>query len=492
MLENLDLYRSREKSFFYRLIILYVNNDVLATQSTFSRPSSSVNVENYSAISSIKKQKTEYETKLKFFLLNQNCQCDFDKLEAYFLQEQNDTSNEHLFSLHYAIVLGKLGQHESALETFVKNGFYTDAENYCETIYSNGKIQLAHDLYRRLIEFYLKKSNDGNLNENSLKTILRIVNNASERLDPVQTLEILPGQLKLNNLKDFIEHALQTCSTNKRSSQLERNLLFLKLLRTQSNRISSENHSFVIDADSTCARTECTQPFTSTQAVMDFEEFIESLESLPIDLSRNLRLLRELDDKSLSLKSECSTIATKYQQTKSHDEKYNLIQTLNDLQSRRLLHANEKITLANQAYEMVEKHIRRLDDVLEELAAQPQINSTTNRKKKRTISTNDDINSNKKRRKIDKPLNQVQNKTSIKKKEQQSQELTKVEPVGLDLFPIDPYEPRYCICNQVSFGRMIACDNPHCQIEWFHFACVKLEEEPKGKWFCEKCRSISN
>jgi hypothetical protein len=218
---------------------------------------------------------------------------------------------------------------------------------------------------------------------------------------------------------------------------------------------------------------------------MDFDEFIESLESLPIDLSRNLRLLRELDDKSLSLKSECSTIATKYQQIKSHDDKYNLIQTLNDLQSRRLLHADEKITLANQAYEMVEKHIRRLDDVLEELAAQPQIIPANNRKKKRTISSNDDLNSNKKRRKIEKPLNQVQNKTSIKKKEQ---EMTKVEPVGLDLFPIDPYEPRYCTCNQVSFGRMIACDNPQCQIEWFHFACVKLEEEPKGKWFCEKCR----
>ncbi|CAF1196424.1 unnamed protein product [Rotaria sordida] len=242
----------------------YEDNDVLATQS------SAVNVEDYSAISSIKKQKTDYENKLKFFLLNQNCQCDFDKLEAYFLQEQNDTSNEHLFSLHYAIVLGKLGRHELALETFVKNGFYTDAERYCETMYSNGNIQLAHDLYRRLIEFYLKKSNDGNLNENSLKTILRIVNNASERLDPVQTLEILPGQLKLNNLKDFIEHALQTCSTNKRSSQLERNLLFLTLLRTQSKRISSENHSYVIDADSTCARTGCTQPFTATQAVVRF------------------------------------------------------------------------------------------------------------------------------------------------------------------------------------------------------------------------------
>jgi hypothetical protein len=222
---------------------------------------------------------------------------------------------------------------------------------------------------------------------------------------------------------------------------------------------------------------------------MDFDEFIESLESLPIDLSRNLRLLRELDDKSLTLKSECSSIATKYQQTKSHDDKYNLVQILNDLQSKRLLHADEKNTLANQAYEMVEKHIRRLDDVLEELANQPQIIPANNRKKKRTISSNDDMNSNKKRRKLDKPLNQVQNRTpTIIKKREQQHNMMKVEPVGLDLFPIDPYEPKYCMCNQVSFGRMIACDNPQCQIEWFHFACVKLEEEPKGKWFCEKCR----
>jgi tetratricopeptide (TPR) repeat protein len=248
---------------------VYTDDDFVATQSS-ATGSTPGDIENYSAIFSIKKQKTDYETKLKFFLLNQNCQCDFDKLEAYFPREQSDSSDEHLFSLPYAIVLGKLGRHEAALEIFVKNGFYTDAERYCETIYSNGNIQLARELYRKLIEHYLKKSNDGSLNENSLKTILRIVNNASERLDPVQTLEILPGQLKLNSVKDFIEHSLQTCSMNKRSSQLERNLLFLKLLRTQSKRIGSENHSFTIDADASCARSECTQPFTATQAVVRF------------------------------------------------------------------------------------------------------------------------------------------------------------------------------------------------------------------------------
>lgn len=225
---------------------------------------------------------------------------------------------------------------------------------------------------------------------------------------------------------------------------------------------------------------------------MDFEDFIESLESLPIDLSRNLRLLRELDEKSLTLKGDCSSTADKYRQAESHDEQYQLIQTLNDLQARRLLHADERITLANQAYEMVEKHIRRLDDVLEELAARPPTAAaptTTNRKKKRTNSMNDESTNQKKRRKLDKPLNQVQNKTSVKKKESTEMKNKIVEPIGLDHFPIDPYEPRYCICNQVSFGRMVACDNPQCPIEWFHFACVKLEEEPKGKWFCEKCRS---
>ena len=38
-----------------------------------------------------------------------------------------------------------------------------------------------------------------------------------------------------------------------------------------------------------------------------------------------------------------------------------------------------------------------------------------------------------------------------------------------DEFPIDPNEPTYCLCNQVSFGEMIACDNDdviHHIISW--------------------------
>ncbi|CAO0795599.1 unnamed protein product [Mucor circinelloides] len=52
---------------------------------------------------------------------------------------------------------------------------------------------------------------------------------------------------------------------------------------------------------------------------------------------------------------------------------------------------------------------------------------------------------------------------------------------------IDPNEPKYCYCNQVSFGDMVACDGDNCEKEWFHYACVGLAEPPVGKWYCDDC-----
>lgn len=49
-------------------------------------------------------------------------------------------------------------------------------------------------------------------------------------------------------------------------------------------------------------------------------------------------------------------------------------------------------------------------------------------------------------------------------------------------------EPLYCVCREISYGQMIMCDNDACQIEWFHFNCVKLSNKPKGKWYCPLCR----
>jgi hypothetical protein len=39
-------------------------------------------------------------------------------------------------------------------------------------------------------------------------------------------------------------------------------------------------------------------------------------------------------------------------------------------------------------------------------------------------------------------------------------------------------EPRYCYCNEISFGEMVACDNDACPREWFHLSCVGLTKPP--------------
>ncbi|EPE10273.1 phd-finger domain-containing protein [Ophiostoma piceae UAMH 11346] len=60
---------------------------------------------------------------------------------------------------------------------------------------------------------------------------------------------------------------------------------------------------------------------------------------------------------------------------------------------------------------------------------------------------------------------------------------------------IDPNEPRYCLCNRVSFGLMIQCDNvENCKQEWFHLECVDLTAVPARttKWYCPDCRVLLN
>ncbi|KAE8145843.1 inhibitor of growth proteins N-terminal histone-binding-domain-containing protein [Aspergillus avenaceus] len=51
----------------------------------------------------------------------------------------------------------------------------------------------------------------------------------------------------------------------------------------------------------------------------------------------------------------------------------------------------------------------------------------------------------------------------------------------------------YCTCRSVSHGDMVACDNDHCEFEWFHWKCVGLTREPAGKWYCPQCAAkLSN
>ncbi|RMZ67254.1 PHD finger domain [Pyrenophora seminiperda CCB06] len=75
---------------------------------------------------------------------------------------------------------------------------------------------------------------------------------------------------------------------------------------------------------------------------------------------------------------------------------------------------------------------------------------------------------------------------SKNKKKKRAEE---VEEVAED---IDPNEPKYCVCDDISYGPMISCDN-HCDKEWFHLPCMNMTEEDipsrRAKWYCPDCRA---
>ncbi|KAI4716168.1 hypothetical protein E4T48_07666 [Aureobasidium sp. EXF-10727] len=79
-------------------------------------------------------------------------------------------------------------------------------------------------------------------------------------------------------------------------------------------------------------------------------------------------------------------------------------------------------------------------------------------------------------------------KSASKKKKRETKEEATTPAIEDEL--IDPDEPRYCICGDVSHGTMIACDNDSCELEWFHLECVGLTELPgrRAKWYCPICR----
>lgn len=49
--------------------------------------------------------------------------------------------------------------------------------------------------------------------------------------------------------------------------------------------------------------------------------------------------------------------------------------------------------------------------------------------------------------------------------------------------------PYYCICRGPDIGTlMIMCDDPTCEIQWFHIACIDEDIFLDDEWICPHCR----
>ncbi|MBZ3888045.1 Inhibitor of growth protein 5 [Sciurus carolinensis] len=244
---------------------------------------------------------------------------------------------------------------------------------------------------------------------------------------------------------------------------------------------------------------------------MYLEHYLDSIENLPCELQRNFQLMRELDQRTEDKKAEIDLLAAEYistVKTLSPDQRVEHLQKIQSAYSKCKEYSDDKVQLAMQTYEMAElasvprslchKAILKLwaSRVQSPLWGSPAQMDAPNsqslglsRLSRRTWSSfgfSEGRGQKEKRGSRGRGRRTSEEETPKKKKHKGGSEFTdtilSVHPSDVLDMPVDPNEPTYCLCHQVSYGEMIGCDNPDCPIEWFHFACVDLTTKPKGKW----------
>ncbi|RZF41047.1 hypothetical protein LSTR_LSTR002679 [Laodelphax striatellus] len=253
------------------------------------------------------------------------------------------------------------------------------------------------------------------------------------------------------------------------------------------------------------------------------EHYLDSLEHLPIELQRNFNLMRDLDSRAQGVMRNIDKLADDFLsniKALSPEKKKENMSAIQSQFNKAKEFGDDKVQLAIQTYELVDKHIRRLDSDLARFESEIQdkalLSSTRTQEESATQKRGRKKAKDKEKKKrvaggssaeeeVSKTARKKQKKTGGKSGTGPGKGATTTtnsatensllsaipinHPSAVDVLdmPVDPNEPTYCLCHQVSYGEMIGCDNPDCPIEWFHFACVGLSTKPKGKWFCPKC-----
>ncbi|CAJ0602649.1 unnamed protein product [Cylicocyclus nassatus] len=220
------------------------------------------------------------------------------------------------------------------------------------------------------------------------------------------------------------------------------------------------------------------------------KKYMEKLDDLPPFIRKNAEEIRELDEKVEKIMHDIQirTVAhvknlkktTREQRVKWYKEVQAMYKEADKLSER-------KVKLAQKMYDTVDTHIKEMDQQLVEFQefqvkkySEGQLKASTSgaegQKRKGAVAA---IKGDRKK----KP-----NDSKTRPDNPPFMESFKPSAITAVDMPVDPNEPTYCICHQVSFGQMVACDGPDCKNEWFHFQCVGLTSSPVGKWYCDQCK----
>jgi len=228
------------------------------------------------------------------------------------------------------------------------------------------------------------------------------------------------------------------------------------------------------------------------------EQYLDSLEDLPNDLKGNFNKMHELDKRNRDIMVGIDSSSDEYLRKVrdlSPSKRKQEMEKIQKMFKKAKEISDDKVKIAIQTYELVDKHIRRLDGDLakfeSEMKEKGRLSQTESEEEepeqteKKGKKKNLKDSKKKKGREEDKKKKKPKNQKADFSGSQATSNL-QIPTEVLDM-PVDPNEPTYCLCQQVSYGEMIGCDNQDCPIEWFHFGCMSLTTKPKGKWYCPKC-----
>ncbi|XP_036824826.1 inhibitor of growth protein 5 isoform X3 [Oncorhynchus mykiss] len=208
--------------------------------------------------------------------------------------------------------------------------------------------------------------------------------------------------------------------------------------------------------------------------------------------------MRDLDNRTEEKKEEIDKLAEEYISSVRNLASVQRVEHLQKIQSaysKCKEFSDDKVQLAMQTYEMVDKHIRRLDADLarfeNELKEKLEVSGYES-PEGRGLKKGEGQGLREKRGPKGRGRKSSDEDSPRKKKLKNSPGLSSallpMQPSDVLDMPVDPNEPTYCLCHQVSYGEMIGCDNPDCPIEWFHL--LTLLQSQRGFRFLHCVKAL--
>lgn len=139
-------------------------------------------------------------------------------------------------------------------------GDFDKAIDYCDQTYDADDVKSC-DVYVTLIKTILTPPtappySDVQLHPRCLQpdiaTVLAIMENNAKKINPSAVLQILPDDIPLNSIKNFLEIALNHHLERKRKTQILKGLYYAEHLQTQEQKMHYESKHFLVTELSVC------------------------------------------------------------------------------------------------------------------------------------------------------------------------------------------------------------------------------------------------